>query len=126
MRPSGAVVAHVRVVSASPSRFGGASRAPPPACQRGVRTRHIVAVMELRVESRMENGVVPQLITVTEAAERLGLSRSKMYELLAAGEMPSVRIGRTRRIDTEDLVAFVEQHRQPALQGFASELSADS
>jgi len=55
-----------------------------------------------------------QLVTVTEAADALGLSRSKVYELLAAGELPSVRIGRTRRIAVADLERFVERHRTPA------------
>ena len=47
-----------------------------------------------------------QLLTVVEAAEHLRVSRSKLYELLAAGELPSVRIGRTRRIAMSALAAF--------------------
>lgn len=58
-----------------------------------------------------------QLVTVTEAADALGLSRSKVYELLAGGELPSVRIGRTRRIALTDLEQFVERHRVPAAAG---------
>ncbi len=53
----------------------------------------------------------PQLISVTDAADRLGLSRSKCYELLATGELPSVRIGRSRRIDIRDLRRFIDAHR---------------
>lgn len=55
-----------------------------------------------------------QLLTVMEAADALGLSRSKVYELLAAGEMPSVRIGRTRRIAVNDLKWFIDRHRVDA------------
>lgn len=57
--------------------------------------------------------VTARLITVVEAAEIIGLSRSKVYELLADGELPSIRIGRTRRIDTVDLDAFIDRHRTP-------------
>jgi excisionase family DNA binding protein len=33
-------------------------------------------------------------VTVTAAAELLGISRSLAYELVASGELPSVRLGR--------------------------------
>lgn len=52
-----------------------------------------------------------RLITVVEAAEIIGLSRTKVYELLAEGDLPSIRIGRTRRIDVTDLDAFIDRHR---------------
>jgi excisionase family DNA binding protein len=45
----------------------------------------------------MATGTMVKLLTVVEAARELGISRSKVYELLADGELPSVRIGRTRR-----------------------------
>jgi excisionase family DNA binding protein len=51
-----------------------------------------------------------QLLTVVDAARHLCISRSKVYELLAAGELPSVRIGRNRRITMADLADFVENH----------------
>lgn len=52
-----------------------------------------------------------RLVTITTAADWLGLSRSKLYELLAAGELPTVRIGRSRRIAVTDLEAFVDRRR---------------
>ncbi len=51
-----------------------------------------------------------QLLTVVDAAQHLCISRSKIYELLASGELPSVRIGRNRRITMSDLAEFVENH----------------
>lgn len=39
-----------------------------------------------------------RLLKVEEAAERLALSRARVYELLSAGEVESVTIGRSRRI----------------------------
>lgn len=57
-----------------------------------------------------------RLITIVEAAEIIGPSRSKLYELLAARELPSVRIGRARRIDLADLERFIDGHRVPRRQ----------
>lgn len=54
------------------------------------------------------------LYRVTEAAEVLGLSRSKVYELIKAGVLPSVRIDGTRRIRAEDLAAYVASLRGEA------------
>ncbi len=51
------------------------------------------------------------LITIPAAAKRLGLSRSKLYELIADGELPTVHIGRARRIALNDLRVFVAQRR---------------
>lgn len=46
------------------------------------------------------------LLTVTEAAAQLGVCRTVMYRLIQTGEVPSVRIGRLRRIRPEDLVEY--------------------
>jgi len=49
------------------------------------------------------------VLTVEEAAERLGIGRTLMYALVMAGEVESVHIGRLRRIPTDALLAlFVE------------------
>ncbi len=47
------------------------------------------------------------LLTPDEAAAVLSIGRSKLYELLRAGVVPSVRIGACRRIATADLSAVV-------------------
>lgn len=53
--------------------------------------------------------VHPLLYRPEEAAAVLGLGRSTVFELLAAGEIASVRIGRARRISHAALEAFVER-----------------
>jgi excisionase family DNA binding protein len=60
------------------------------------------------------------LLTVSEAASVLGISRSVVYELLLAGKIRSIKIGRSRRIPFAVLEEFVthclaEQHT--VLQG---------
>ena len=49
------------------------------------------------------------LYTAEEAAGVLGLGRSKVFELLATGELRSVKIGRARRITLDALQAFVNE-----------------
>ena len=43
------------------------------------------------------------LLTPVEAAKALGIGRSKVYELLQAGQLKSVRIGSCRRIPLDAL-----------------------
>ena len=54
------------------------------------------------------------LLTVKEAREATGMSRSKIYDLISRGELPYVRIGSRRgsgvRFRPEDLRAFAEKH----------------
>lgn len=52
-----------------------------------------------------------RLLTVDEAAAFLAVGRSRMYELLAAGAVRSVQIGRSRRIPLGDLENYVESLR---------------
>ena len=47
------------------------------------------------------------LLTPVEAAAALGIGRSKVYELMRSGDLPSVRIGACRRIPTEGLTRFL-------------------
>jgi len=49
------------------------------------------------------------LLTVPEAAESLAISRSKLYELIAAGLIRSVRIDGSRRVPIEALQTYVAQ-----------------
>jgi excisionase family DNA binding protein len=49
------------------------------------------------------------LLRVEEAADWLGLSRTKAYELVYRGSLPSVTIGRSRRVPVAALQAFVER-----------------
>ena len=44
---------------------------------------------------------------ITEAAEFLSMSRSKVYGLMDAGRLPFVRVDRCRRIRWSDLENFV-------------------
>ncbi len=47
------------------------------------------------------------LLTPEEAARRLSMGRTHLHLKLASGEIPSVRIGRSRRITRQALDAYV-------------------
>ena len=49
------------------------------------------------------------LLTVPEAAEALAISRSKLYELLASGDVASIRIDGSRRIPLIALEEYVSR-----------------
>jgi excisionase family DNA binding protein len=51
----------------------------------------------------VEDDMDKLLLTPTEAAIALGIGRSKVYELLRAGQLRSVRIGTCRRIPADAL-----------------------
>ena len=51
------------------------------------------------------------LLRPEEAAELLGIGRSKLYDLLATGEVESVHIGSCRRIPIEGLHRYVDRLR---------------
>lgn len=49
------------------------------------------------------------LLTPHEAAQVLGIGRSKLYQLMRAGTVASVRIGSCRRIPAASLPGLIEQ-----------------
>jgi excisionase family DNA binding protein len=50
------------------------------------------------------------LMRVNQVARRLSLSRTKTYQLLVDGDLPSVTIGKSRRVHPEDLERFITEH----------------
>jgi excisionase family DNA binding protein len=52
------------------------------------------------------------LVTVVEAASMLSIARSHLYLQLQRGQLPSVLIGRSRRILVRDLEAYAEGLRE--------------
>lgn len=49
------------------------------------------------------------LLRPEEAARELGIGRSKTYDLLRRGEIPSIRIGRSVRIPASKLRDWIER-----------------
>ena len=53
------------------------------------------------------------ILTVTEAAEYMKLSKSKVYQLIQMGKMPHLRIGRNVRIKQSEMVKWLEKQARP-------------
>jgi excisionase family DNA binding protein len=51
-----------------------------------------------------------RLLKVMEVLPLIGLSRSKVYEMTRTGELPTVRIGRSVRVPTAGLMAWIERN----------------
>jgi excisionase family DNA binding protein len=61
--------------------------------------------------SSRDGKTVRLLLTVEQAAQRLGIGRTLMYALVRDGNVESVQIGRLRRIPADALARYVDQLR---------------
>lgn len=55
-----------------------------------------------------------QALTFDEALARLAVGRTTLFRLIETGELPSVKIGRSRRFLAEDVDAFLRERRSGA------------
>ena len=67
------------------------------------------------MESPQEGTQQRLLLRIPEAAETLGLGRTKIYELIATGELPTIRVGRAVRISVSTLQKWVEEREQQGI-----------
>ncbi len=75
--------------------------------------RRLLAPLAQQVPTPLEQ-TTTRLLNVREVADRLGVSRNKVYELLYKGEIHSLAIGRTRRISPVALAEFISRPRENA------------
>jgi len=54
---------------------------------------------------------------VDDAAKAIGISRSRLYELISAGEIAVCKVGKRTIIPTVELTALLERHRVERLTG---------
>jgi excisionase family DNA binding protein len=53
------------------------------------------------------------VVSVTEAAELLGISRGLAYELARSGQLPSLRLGRRLVVPRVALLSWLERAARP-------------
>lgn len=53
--------------------------------------------------------IVEKLLTYKQAGELLGVTERTVWTLVADGELPAVRFGRSVRIDPADLRAYIDR-----------------
>ena len=69
---------------------------------------------DIRIETKQRGttaGVAPLLLTIPQAAAALSVGRTTVYELIGAGDLESVHIGRSVRVPVEALRVFVDRQR---------------
>lgn len=84
--------------------------------------------------AELAQGQPPKLLTVAQASEQLGIGKTRLYELIHAGEIATIELptssgapGRryvgdtgakaSRRVEQTEVDAFIERHRQPRRHG---------
>ena len=53
--------------------------------------------------------VEPICVRINDAANMIGVGRTKLYELIAAGELETVKIGKATRVTTASLRELVKR-----------------
>jgi len=56
----------------------------------------------------MLGAIQPLVLSPAQAAQALGLSRAAVYNLMARGELRSVKLGGSRRIPVSELERLIE------------------
>jgi len=76
-----------------------------------VRDRPVEGSVPASVGQREAEAEGKEWFSPDELWRWLGLGRTKTYELLQSGEIPSYKIGRVRRIRRADIESWLEQNR---------------
>jgi excisionase family DNA binding protein len=62
----------------------------------------------------MSEQTMQEWLALRQVQEILGIGSTKAYELVATGEIPSVRIGRAIRVSRQELERWLEEQRYPS------------
>jgi len=66
------------------------------------------AALYLRTTAALEHHEPERLMSVPDAAPRLGLTAPRLYELIRQGRFPSVEIGKYKRVRESDIQSFMK------------------
>jgi excisionase family DNA binding protein len=65
--------------------------------------------MTHKVNTPQDREMEKLLLTPAEVAATLGIGRTRVYEMLARGELPQMRIGRSIRVPRHALARWVDE-----------------
>jgi len=71
-------------------------------------------VVGVRKRRQADLAVQPLLLTVPQVAACLGLSRSKVYQLMAVEGLPFIKLGAVKRVPIASLQRWIERQEQQA------------
>ena len=60
-----------------------------------------------------------KLLSAEELAQELGVGRTTAYALLWSGQIPSMKIGRLRKVRRQDVAAFIDANTEYGEHGAA-------
>jgi len=60
----------------------------------------------------MSKQTVQEWLTLRQVQEILGIGSTKAYELVATGVIPSIKIGRSIRVNRQELEGWLEAQRR--------------
>ncbi|WP_186402516.1 helix-turn-helix domain-containing protein [Sphingopyxis sp. P1IMeth2] len=69
---------------------------------------------------RIAQAVEPLAVRIPLAAQMLGIGKSTLYEMIAAGEIETVKIGRCTLVPTDSLRSFLTRRRNSISTGEAA------
>ena len=55
----------------------------------------------------------PICVKVNDAARMISVGRTKLYELIASGEIEAIKLGKSTRVTTASLHELVSRQREP-------------
>jgi excisionase family DNA binding protein len=56
----------------------------------------------------METSTLPTLLKISEIMDRTGLSKASVYRVINAGQLKTVKIGRSVRVTESELSRYIE------------------
>ena len=62
-------------------------------------------------QERPQEGKGLDLLSIPEVCQELGMGKSWVYRRLRSGEIPSVKLGRSIKVNREDLEEYLESRR---------------
>lgn len=66
------------------------------------------------MSEKLETVMPRKLLSVAECAIAMGISRAHLYSLVMRGEIPSIKIGRARRIPVSALEEWIARQLEEA------------
>jgi excisionase family DNA binding protein len=81
---------------------------------------------ELRADLTHRTHGPPELLSIEQAARRLGIGRTATYDAIGRGDLRSIRIGRRRLVAADALVELTQRGTAPNANGTAPGSNRDA
>ena len=67
---------------------------------------------ELESLTKHDGAGGPELLSLKEVRQELGMSKGWVYQRIRSGELPSIQLGHTIKVKREDLDAYLQARRR--------------